>query len=138
MLTDIHFDSYYLPGSEAECSGQDNCCDESNSSDIKHPAEFWGNKNCNLPRWTLDSAIKQLAQEHYDVEFILLLGDYPPSRNTVTQRSKFENIVNFEHIMGIFNKYFYKKGEYMKIYAILGNHDTFPVDTFNFQANQMD
>uniref|UniRef100_A0A0K0E8I4 Sphingomyelin phosphodiesterase n=1 Tax=Strongyloides stercoralis TaxID=6248 RepID=A0A0K0E8I4_STRER len=129
-ISDIHIDSQYLPGSEAEC-GEPQCCrplkdqNEIVLKNINVPAPKWGYiGKCDIPYATLENMLKHISQTHKDIDYIVVSGDLESHADwDYTKEGHIETIKN---ISSLFKTYFPNKKTYMAV----GNHEGVPIDNF--------
>ncbi|VBB35067.1 unnamed protein product, partial [Acanthocheilonema viteae] len=125
-ISDLHLDSKYTPGSEANCSSE-LCCHmkpESNGSTITQPSGYWGTPAvCDIPYRTVENMLQNI-QKLGKIDYILVGGDYESHMDwTYTKENHLETIRNLSTVL---HKYF----ENTPIYWTLGNHEGVPVDSF--------
>eukprot|EP01022_Parablepharisma_sp_SALTPOND_P017014 TRINITY_DN2629_c0_g1_i2.p1 TRINITY_DN2629_c0_g1~~TRINITY_DN2629_c0_g1_i2.p1 ORF type:complete len:421 (+),score=18.32 TRINITY_DN2629_c0_g1_i2:81-1265(+) len=135
QITDLHMDPFYAMVSSiclqkqnvsANC-GEPTCC-KADSGPPKNDMDrsgYWGGLGkCDVPERTVESAIKFVAHE-INPDIVLWLGDsmYNPFYN-VSMESEHEIL---QTITTMFKREFGKK----PIFPLLGNHEGFPIDTFN-------
>ncbi|KXN73628.1 sphingomyelin phosphodiesterase [Conidiobolus coronatus NRRL 28638] len=152
-LSDLHYDSNYAEGSEANCRRticcqNDSTMDEDDSYIIKKPASKWGEYKCDTPLATLESMLQHISgmnkKENFDM--VLFTGDIP-SHDIFRENSKHSKAV--EHASyRLLERYIISNRT--KIYPAVGNHEPIPshlfpilgsgkekgYDLYNFIANE--
>ncbi len=123
VFTDMHLDFDYMEGKSSVC---DNglCCRRSSpdTNDPKYRAGPFGDARCDLPNATMESFVYQVAKLNPDV--VLWLGDNPP-HNMYEQRKETQASY-FQHVARLI-----KRKYPGKVFAVLGNHDSFPEAQFD-------
>uniref|UniRef100_A0AAF5I0N5 Sphingomyelin phosphodiesterase n=1 Tax=Strongyloides stercoralis TaxID=6248 RepID=A0AAF5I0N5_STRER len=132
QLTDLHFDLQYKPGTEVKCK-EPICCHETSNTNsrkkrirkVKQPAGFWGSIGaCDLPFWTIDAMFEDIFNNHKDIEYIMLAGDYMSHNDWNYTRE--EHIYIVGNLSNIVKKYFPST----PIFWAIGNHEGVPVNSF--------
>lgn len=131
LLSDLHLDFDYTPGSANHCD-KVLCCrsDSGTPSDPKDAAGFWGDYNCDLPLWTFQEVLKQI-REVQKPDYVFWGGDsIPHNLDTLVFDTNVEIMQNVTKILvdGLPDH----KG---KIFPAIGNHDTYPQDVFTMTKN---
>ncbi|KAK4883571.1 hypothetical protein RN001_006890 [Aquatica leii] len=126
QLSDVHYDAFYKPGSNANC-GESLCC-ESDSGEPKSDDEaagYWGDYHeCDIPWHTIENALTEMKQRHPDVDRVYFTGDIVSHQTWATSVEKNSNIVK------TFLKKLKEAFGNTPVYPILGNHEPHPVDLF--------
>uniref|UniRef100_A0A0N4ZWZ1 Sphingomyelin phosphodiesterase n=1 Tax=Parastrongyloides trichosuri TaxID=131310 RepID=A0A0N4ZWZ1_PARTI len=129
-ISDIHIDSQYTPGSEADCS-EPQCCrppkdvNEIVLDTIKVPAPKWGYVgNCDIPYATLENMLQHISNTHKDIDYIVVSGDLESHADwDYTKEGHVETVKN---ISNLFKTYFPNTNSYFAV----GNHEGVPIDNF--------
>ncbi|XP_014677717.1 PREDICTED: sphingomyelin phosphodiesterase-like [Priapulus caudatus] len=122
-LTDIHFDPFYLPGSNAECN-HPLCCREGSPKAGSEGAGKWGDyRNCDMPMWTLQKALEHISK-HEKFDYIMWTGDLPP--HDVWMQTRESQLAIIRNVTELMLQYFPGK----PIFPALGNHEGNPVNSF--------
>ena len=138
VLTDIHIDPDYVEGTNGECNTIGGCCNL-NSGKVKHEedrAGYWGHNSkyskCDLPYRFLDKTLQEIKKRFDNKEFDILvsLGD-------IHSHSFFK--VKEEVVINANNYFIDSLIKYLPgvpVIPVLGNHETSPVDSFDFRDKQ--
>ena len=124
QIPDIHVDNSYTIGSNANCllglTGM-GCCRKYNipKSPIRK-ANKWGDYNCDSPEILVNHTLQTMR--HFNPKWLFFVGDIV-DHNIIFQ-SYDNNLKEVKYVTDIFHKTFNTS----KYYAVLGNHDTFPID----------
>lgn len=122
-LSDVHIDLNYKPGSSVDCDDPLCCRAGSTASKGGRTAGYWGSLGyCDTPYWTLENLLQEVAKKSYD--YILWTGDLPAHNDWNQSRESQTN--SLFNLTQLFLKYFPKT----PIYPCLGNHESFPVNSF--------
>ncbi|CEF63595.1 Sphingomyelin phosphodiesterase [Strongyloides ratti] len=129
-ISDIHIDSQYTPGTEAECS-EPQCCrppkdiNEIVLKSVNVSAPKWGHiGHCDVPYATLENMLQHISKTHNDIDYIVVSGDLESHADwDYTKEGHVETIRN---ITSLFKTYFPNKKTYMAV----GNHEGVPIDNF--------
>eukprot|EP00008_Paramoeba_atlantica_P006984 CAMPEP_0201489150 /NCGR_PEP_ID=MMETSP0151_2-20130828/21050_1 /ASSEMBLY_ACC=CAM_ASM_000257 /TAXON_ID=200890 /ORGANISM="Paramoeba atlantica, Strain 621/1 / CCAP 1560/9" /LENGTH=607 /DNA_ID=CAMNT_0047874637 /DNA_START=62 /DNA_END=1885 /DNA_ORIENTATION=+ len=126
-ITDIHLDLEYQPGATVDC-GEPVCCRLDNDLAVNESTAggFWGDyRNCDTPRWTLESLL-HYAREYYadkgGIDLIVYTGDTPAHIVWLTSPEGNSHMMNYTYQM--IHSFFPDS----KFYGSLGNHEPSPVD----------
>ncbi|KAJ9057527.1 Sphingomyelin phosphodiesterase [Entomophthora muscae] len=124
-LSDLHIDHKYTPGSEADC-GLPICCRTIKISDIKRPANVWGDYNCDLAPSMLKSMLDYIKTLP-PLDLVIFTGDIPAHdvwNQTVATSTAIET-ATFKLLKSVFSP--------MNIPVIpaIGNHETVPANNFS-------
>eukprot|EP01116_Phalansterium_solitarium_P018093 TRINITY_DN4661_c0_g1_i1.p2 TRINITY_DN4661_c0_g1~~TRINITY_DN4661_c0_g1_i1.p2 ORF type:complete len:535 (+),score=161.15 TRINITY_DN4661_c0_g1_i1:1775-3379(+) len=123
-LSDIHFDPLYTVGSLTKCPDP-LCCRESDGPGGNGTsAGLWGDFNCDTSPAMLQFSLKYLASLPEQPQYLLWTGDNPP--HDVWRGSRDEAIGRLRNVSQLLAAAF----PGMRVLPALGNHDTFPVDSF--------
>ncbi|XP_059155897.1 sphingomyelin phosphodiesterase-like [Physella acuta] len=123
-LTDIHYDSEYQVGSNADC-GEPLCCRRSSGPSGKPGAGAWkfgDYRKCDTPLWTLEDMFSTLAQDKFD--YIIWTGDLPA--HNVWNQSRSDQVELLKALVKLIQQYF----PGTLVLASLGNHESSPVNSF--------
>lgn len=130
QITDIHIDPYYKENAIVNC-GQSLCCREqiNSTSEYNGPLSgYWGTlAGCDLPFRTVEQMASFMAK-NVQVDFVLWTGDN--SQHDINKTSD-ENINNTLSLSTLFHTAL----DNVPFYPALGNHETFPLEVWNFKAN---
>ena len=124
ILSDIHLDLAYEPGSEVYCN-QPLCCRPAYTHwpNITLAAGHWGAPAaCDLPIWTLEAALD--AAKALNPDIILWLGDTSP-HDLWNYRPDLQN-----RDVRMVAEAIREKMEGVSVYPAIGNHECFPSDQF--------
>ncbi|KXN73629.1 hypothetical protein CONCODRAFT_3450, partial [Conidiobolus coronatus NRRL 28638] len=132
-LSDFHYDSTYVEGSEADCR-RSICCqkdsheDEKDPSIIKKPASKWGEYKCDMPLPTLESMLQHIGQMNSKEKFDMLLftGDIPA--HDAFRETKEHSKATEHAAYNLLQKYLDPKTT--KFYPVIGNHESVPSNLF--------
>uniref|UniRef100_A0A0A9Z5H7 Sphingomyelin phosphodiesterase n=1 Tax=Lygus hesperus TaxID=30085 RepID=A0A0A9Z5H7_LYGHE len=125
-ISDTHYDPYYQEGTNAECN-EPLCCRLTNgpAPNAAAAAGRWGDyRKCDTPKRTVDNMLEHITRTHPDIDYILWTGDLPP--HDVWNQTKEENIQILKETVAQMLKMF----PGIPIFPALGNHETFPVNSF--------
>lgn len=121
QFTDIHFDPLYIVGGDANCNDSPLCCrkpSSSSSPNDKNKAGYWGDyRKCDMPWHTVENAIRHIAEQHKDADFVYFTGDFVP--HNVWETSIESNIDVMDRMYKLMKDAFGSKA----VYPILGNHE---------------
>ncbi|KAJ9085652.1 hypothetical protein DSO57_1011801 [Entomophthora muscae] len=126
-LTDIHFDTSYQVGAEADCN-KPICCQKDSASAIKSPAREWGEYKCDANQKMLASLLKNAANRH-NYEMLLFTGDIPA--HDIWKETPDRNAKTAEHVYEMLQTNFPKT----PIYPAIGNHEAAPLNQFPLEGN---
>ncbi|CAI4226979.1 unnamed protein product [Auanema sp. JU1783] len=130
-LTDIHLDTQYVIGQEADCN-EPLCCrypdnpqEVSLAVNITNPAGPWGTiASCDLPYWTFQSMLKFIRQKHTDIDYIVVSGDLVSHAvYEYTQDSHMAMVKNISDTIK-------QQLPDIPTYFAVGNHEGVPIDNF--------
>ncbi|KAI1286852.1 Sphingomyelin phosphodiesterase [Halotydeus destructor] len=127
QIADIHYDKLYRPGSDADCDDP-LCCRSGNADDTKASsrAGSWADDRfCDASIHVLDDALREISQRHDDAQLWLYLGDTVPHNTWNVTRNQVRRDVKL--VTGRLAKY---RRDDLKIYPLLGNHDTAAIGSF--------
>ena len=129
VLTDIHTDKKYLPGSKVKDCEKILCCrdDSGMATGSEQAAGKWGTADCDLPWRVFESSLSYI-KDVIKPDGVFWLGDsVPHDLGDLTG----DDIAN--QIKEIANEIQESLGG-IKVYPILGNHDSFPMNNFSFST----
>lgn len=133
-LNDVHVQKDYLYNGRVNCKDPSGCCYEKMEEGEEGPkANYWGtpNSKCDIPKYFWEKTLENLKKEEFESDFILLLGDN-------YGHNYFRDDGNTDLFK--WNDYFYesilKNFPDKKIIPVLGNHETDPVDYFDFDDKE--
>lgn len=124
ILSDIHLDLAYEPGSEVNCN-EPLCCRPvyTHWDNLTIAAGFWGAPAaCDLPKWTLEATLE--AAKALQPDLVLWLGDTSP-HDLWNYRPDLQNR-DVRLVADIIRE----KMEGVPVYPAIGNHECFPSDQF--------
>ncbi|XP_067142127.1 sphingomyelin phosphodiesterase-like [Centruroides vittatus] len=124
-LSDTHFDQYYMEGSNAECN-EPLCCRSADNQTINpdKKAGKWGDyRNCDTPLRTLENMLKHIVENH-KIDYVIWTGDIPA--HDVWNQTRAEQLYLLQSVSKIMMKYM----KNIPVYPALGNHESFPVNSF--------
>ncbi|XP_070493048.1 sphingomyelin phosphodiesterase 1-like [Chironomus tepperi] len=122
QFTDIHFDPEYVVGGNANCNDP-LCCRKGSISDDTVKAGYWGDyRKCDMPFHLVKTAIRHMAEQHSDADFIYFTGDFVA--HNVWDTTVDKNMALMDKMYQLMIEAFGSK----VIYPILGNHEAHPVN----------
>lgn len=123
QISDIHFDSGYSAGSEADCT-QPACCVQQ----VDHPkraAGWWGTAaKCDVPLRTVENMLEHISRTQQKLDFVFLSGDYLDHRDWDYTRAK--HVTAISDISALLQRHFPD----VPVFWTLGNHEGVPVNAF--------
>lgn len=125
-LSDTHYDPYYSEGSNADCA-EPLCCRLTNgvAKTKEQAAGKWGDyRKCDTPKITVDHMLKNIADTHPDIDYIVWTGDLPP--HDVWNQTREENLKVLKDTVEQMSTMF----PGTPIFPALGNHEAAPVNSF--------
>lgn len=125
-LTDIHLDSMYTPGSNAECN-EPLCCranDGKPDPGTSGAGQFGDYRDCDTPLWTLEGLFSHLQAKQDQFDYIMWTGDLPP--HNVWNQTRASQTGILKSLSAMVLKYFPNK----PVFPSLGNHESSPVNSF--------
>ncbi|KAF9433781.1 hypothetical protein BGZ76_008976 [Entomortierella beljakovae] len=134
-FSDWHLDPYYKPGTEAKCS-HNICCRNfgkwSDPGPIKKPASKWGDGRCDTPIDLGLNALETIQKFVKNATFGLFTGDIISHDNWMIT----EKYISDEETKsyGLFKQYL----QDLRLYATMGNHDSYPSDQAPFRMKSND
>ncbi|XP_055349076.1 sphingomyelin phosphodiesterase-like [Paramacrobiotus metropolitanus] len=122
-LTDIHFDLFYQPGSNAHCTDPQ-CCQEDSGDVVGRAAGEWGDSGkCDVPAHLVDNMFSWIAKnDHFD--YILMTGDLPD--HTIWKQSRAQQLAVLDMTVEYLKRHFPNT----PVYPVVGNHESAPCNTF--------
>jgi sphingomyelin phosphodiesterase len=126
LISDLHLDYDYTPGSNAAC-GAPLCC-RSDSGPATSPddsAGVWGDYRCDVPVRTVQSML-DFVKDELKPDAVFWLGDSVPHNvDSLVFESNVEIMKNVTQLV--------QSGlQDYKIFPAIGNHDTYPQDSIKF------
>lgn len=124
IISDIHIDLAYTPGSEAVCN-QPQCCRPiyTDPGNVTLPAGYWGtDTNCDVPKWTIEAVLESASKLQPDL--VLWLGDTSPHDIWNYQPDRQSH--NVQEVTDIIRE---KLGG-IPVYPAIGNHECYPLDQY--------
>ncbi|KAG8453104.1 hypothetical protein GDO86_004787, partial [Hymenochirus boettgeri] len=129
FLTDLHWDSEYLPGSPVNCE-EPLCCRKPPFQNglikdkKKVGAGFWGEySKCDLPLHTIESLLRHVSSQG-PFDRVYWTGDIPA--HNVWQQTRADQLNALKTITDLFRKYLGT----VPVYPAVGNHESTPVNSF--------
>ena len=127
QVTDIHLDPQYIANATVSCSETLCCRKPSNSTDGK-VSGYWGTLgSCDLPLRTAEQ-MAMFISKNVEVDFVIWTGDN--SQHDIDKTSN-ENIDNTLLLSSLFKTHL----PGVTVYPSLGNHETYPLEVWNFKDN---
>ena len=135
-VTDMHIDFDYTPDREADC-GEPVCCEDFHGQ-AKSPASasgYWGTLkyDCDLPPYTLQQGLDFIA-EQIDPDMVVWTGDTVD--HTIWRQSQQKDIYATVWVTQEMKSRF--NSSKTKVFPIDGNHECFPVNTFDYNSHRED
>jgi len=130
-ISDVHIDSLYKVGSNADCDGY-LCCREENGepSDPSKAAGHWGGYLCDLPEDTWRNFLDHIVKTHTDIDGVFWTGDNG-AHNTWNNTNE-EVLYYTKYVTNSLKTAF--EGTGIPIYPCTGNHDTWPINIQDFSG----
>ncbi|KAH9511227.1 Sphingomyelin phosphodiesterase [Dermatophagoides farinae] len=126
-LTDIHLDLFYTKGSNSKCN-EPLCCRSTSYvvNNKSYPAGYWGEMNgdCDIPLELVSDSIRQIREQHPDIDMIFWTGDNVPhdvwntSKTMVIEHNKIVANLIKETFAGV------------PVLPALGNHEAHPINMY--------
>ncbi|KAI1300259.1 Sphingomyelin phosphodiesterase [Halotydeus destructor] len=134
QVTDMHVDTQYEHGSNANCD-EPVCCRSSSSSsssgssslshfaaDTADIAGLWGDyRKCDSPLRTVVSALDQIVKSHPEAQYWIWTGDIGPHDHFSTK----EEIISHVRLVTQLVKQYAK----VPVIPVIGNHETSPANS---------
>ncbi|XP_059468369.1 sphingomyelin phosphodiesterase-like [Neocloeon triangulifer] len=128
-FTDLHLDSSYKPGNNANC-GEELCCrtEHGLAPNKGDEAGYWGDyRDCDMPYHSFENLVEQ-ASSHNDIDYVLFTGDvYDHGDVNTTQAAKKAATI---YALTLFREKFPN----LKVFPVLGNHAPHPKNIFSFDS----
>eukprot|EP01133_Synstelium_polycarpum_P018966 gene18966-22703_t len=126
QLTDIHFDPFYVVGSEPDC-GLPLCCRDGNGT-----AGYFGDYACDLPIHTIKAILEEIKvlNETYPISFIIYTGDNQP--HDIWNQSVAKQIYATEEVSTLLINAFPST----PLFPSVGNHESWPSEEFILPSKQ--
>ncbi|KAK3840698.1 MAG: Metallo-dependent phosphatase-like protein [Linnemannia elongata] len=124
-FSDWHLDPLYRPGTEAKCSHNICCRDFGSWNDpgpIKKRASKWGEPKCDTPIALGLSALEAIQRFVPNATFGLFTGDIVSHDSWLITEKYVADLETRSY--ELFKKYLQE----MRLYVVLGNHDSYPSD----------
>ncbi|KAG0712404.1 Sphingomyelin phosphodiesterase [Chionoecetes opilio] len=125
-LADIHVDPYYRPGSNAACS-DDLCCREESGVAENPEAEawYWGDyRHCGTPTYLLEALMVHAATNHPDIDYVVWTGDAVP--HNMWSTSPEWNVEILRLVKNMIRDHFPEA----PVFPVVGNHEMSPLDQY--------
>lgn len=133
QITDIHVDLAYKPGYNMYCKEPDCCRDNHSKEKVKQfsPAGYWGSLAvCNIPLWTIDQMVR-FIKNNLSVDLAIWTGDnFGHNVWELTQETAREATLAITSAL--------KNLSPTKVVPVIGNHDSFPINNFDFRGDAED
>lgn len=124
-LADLHIDTAYKPGSNANC-GRPLCCRDGTPKTGELGAGFWGDyRTCDIPQWTAENMLKYITENEEQIDLIYFTGDIAP--HDVWQQTQTKDLDEISLTTRLLKQTFPNK----IIYPCVGNHEAAPPDLFS-------
>ena len=121
QISDLHIDLRYTPSSQVNCNEPLCCRQPAKTGDTL--AGYWGSYGyCDTPYWTAVNFLEHVSQQKFD--YILWTGDLPAHDIWNQSRSTQEYLL--KNLTSLLLKYFPDT----PIFPALGNHESYPVNSF--------
>ncbi|GAM17146.1 hypothetical protein SAMD00019534_003210 [Acytostelium subglobosum LB1] len=126
QLTDIHYDPYYLEGSDPLC-GKPLCCRNGTGS-----AGFYGDYSCDIPLHTVKAIFEQILEigKTMPIRFVVHTGDNPP--HDVWMQDEARQISSTDVLASLISTYFPDT----IVLPSVGNHESWPSDEYILPKKQ--
>ncbi|KAG0045606.1 hypothetical protein BGZ83_009207 [Gryganskiella cystojenkinii] len=124
-FSDWHVDPLYKRGMEAKCSHNICCRDFGRWNDpgpIKKPASKWGEGKCDTPIALGVNAMENIQRFVPNASFGIFTGDIVSHDSWMVTEKYIADLETESY--EIFKKYL----QDMKLYVVMGNHDSYPTD----------
>nr|XP_023023027.1 sphingomyelin phosphodiesterase-like [Leptinotarsa decemlineata] len=126
-ISDTHLDPEYEVGTPANCE-EPLCCRNYSTPSAKETTILsgrWGSYDkCDAPRNLIENMLKNIALQHWDIDYIIWTGDLPP--HDIWNQTKEGNLeIIKETVQQMFN-YFPN----VPIFPAIGNHESVPAGNF--------
>ena len=123
QLTDIHYDPLYLANSKKECD-KPLCCEFGIGNSLNDSAGKWGSYGrCDLPINTLENSLDHIANNHADLDYWLVTGDYVA--HDIWRYTKDSNLRVTQIVTQLIKKY---NRNHVLVVPVIGNHESVPVN----------
>ena len=105
QLADIHVDLTYTPGTQVNC-GLPCCClaGTSMAGEDEEAAGYWGSYQCDVPLYTVEAMMDDIAQTQPQLDYILYTGDSPA--HDIWIQSKDRNLENELTVLDMIDSHF--------------------------------
>ncbi len=123
------------------------CCTgdswQSSSGHAFRAASFFGDYNCDLPPWSFEALMRDVARRHPDLDYVVVTGDYPP--HDVWRQNRRNNLESSKLVAEVLRKHFGGEARAVvgnlsrvaicvfadiPVFPTIGNHEAFPVNMF--------
>ncbi|EGG23426.1 sphingomyelinase [Cavenderia fasciculata] len=120
QLADIHFDAYYLEGSNPNC-GKPLCCRDGTGD-----AGFYGHYQCDIPLVTVKTMFERIVEltQTLPIDLILWTGDSPP--HDVWMQTEEKQTTATQTLTELVHLFFPDT----IVFPAIGNHESYPADQF--------
>ncbi|KAG5893193.1 hypothetical protein JTB14_016469 [Gonioctena quinquepunctata] len=126
-LSDTHLDPEYEVGTPANCE-EPLCCRKYSTPSKKEPTVLsgrWGAyEKCDSPRNLIENMLKNIALQHWDIDYIIWTGDLPP--HDIWNQTKESNLDIIKDTVQQMFQYFPNT----PIFPAIGNHESAPAGNF--------
>ncbi|XP_031341330.1 sphingomyelin phosphodiesterase-like [Photinus pyralis] len=125
QITDIHYDSHYQVGSNADC-GLFICCQIGTvPSSESTAAGYWGDyRDCDVPWHSFLDLLTHVKEEHHPISYVYFTGDIVAHK--VYDTSEIGCVTDITKVYTELKNTFGN----VPVYPILGNHEAHPANLF--------
>lgn len=126
-VSDIHYDPEYYPSGPDRCifgtKVGTGCCRRDNIPiEPFNKSSIWGDFNCDVPSFLVEHIFNWTKYNLPNLDYIFYTGD-SASHHVITQTVN-QNLKSMNIINNIINHNFPNT----KLFQVMGNHDTYPID----------
>ena len=139
QFNDIHLDYGYLEGQSIQCPLQYGCCSKVGgpAADKSDTSGYWASVTgyCDIPLRFFDKTIEFIKNNllvNGKVDMVIWLGDDSDHSGYLSDYER--NFSYSKYISKALKENFHTKG--VPVIPVLGNHELFPVDIYNFVDGQ--
>ena len=136
LVTDLHIDPKYAPGSPAQCK-EPLCCRNS-STPIHEPlpesekTRYWGEySRCDTPVWAFHDLVREIKENLLDdVDFVFVAGDLTP--HDVWNQTAEDHL----DLVDLVGNTFKQELPGIPVFFACGNHEVVPLNAYNLENDQ--